>query len=42
MTSHEIFVSVLRKHMIARKIAEQIATEIDAALDTEWDRKQKK
>ena len=38
MTSHEIFVSVLRKHLIARKIAEQIATEIDSAIDAEWDR----
>jgi hypothetical protein len=38
MTSHEIFVSVLRKHLIARKIADQIATEVDAALEAEYDR----
>jgi hypothetical protein len=28
MTTHEIIVSVLRKHLISRKIAEQIANEI--------------
>jgi DNA integrity scanning protein DisA with diadenylate cyclase activity len=28
MTIHEIIVSVLRKHLITRKIAEQIADEI--------------
>ena len=28
MSNHEIIVSVLRKHLITRKIAEQIAEEI--------------
>jgi hypothetical protein len=32
MTAHEIIVSVLRKHLISRKVAEEIAKEIEANL----------
>jgi hypothetical protein len=38
MKSHDIIVSVLRKHLISRKVAEQIATEVDTAIQAEYDR----
>ncbi len=38
MTIREIIVSVLRKHLITRKIAEKIADEITAEVEIEYNR----
>jgi hypothetical protein len=35
MTTHEIIVSVLRKHLISRKAAEEIAKEIEKEIANE-------
>jgi hypothetical protein len=35
----KMIVSILRKHSISKKIAEQIVEDIYAAFDAEWDRK---
>lgn len=40
-TGRKIIVSILRKHSISKKIAEQIIEEIYDAFDAEWDRKMK-
>ena len=35
MSNHEIIVSVLRKHLISRKIAEEIAKEIEKGIEAD-------
>jgi hypothetical protein len=35
MTTQEIIVSILRKHLISRKVAEQIAKEIEKGIANE-------
>jgi hypothetical protein len=39
MTGHDIFVSILQKHLIARKVAEEIADEFHTAMKNEFHRK---